>query len=461
MYSTISRPNARKNEQPDTPHMTPSITTRDELLQGRWYAWIFWGVVATFTVYEFFIRVTPNAILGELQEDLNASPGSIASSMSVYLWVYAPMQLLVGVLFDRYGTKYIVSTAAMICGVGCIIFSQADGLVAAGVGRGFIGIGSAFAFVGAVYVATVWFRPHQLAMITGITVAAGMIGDSIGQLPITELVAISSWQQVVFVSGLVGIGIGFVLFVVIPKRPVWFKEQFKQDQHDQPERPGLATCLALVLKNRQIWVIGAISAILYLPISILAALWGTTYLEKTMGIDAVSSSTLITALLIGFMIGCPIVGKISDHFNNRKIPLIIGAIGGFLTMGLFLLAPQMSVATMMAIMFFMGLCTSTQSIAFAVAIEISPRSLAATAIGVCNFITMMAAAGLQNAIGWILNALIRDDGTTAAAAGHSYDNVTPEDFTLAMLALPALFLVSIVLCLLLKKPSKRIDPSDV
>ena len=75
-------------------------------------------------------------------------------------WVYAPMQLLVGVLFDRYGTKYIVSTAAMICGVGCIV-SQADGLVARHRTR-FIGVGSAFAFVGAVYGATVWFSPTVL-----------------------------------------------------------------------------------------------------------------------------------------------------------------------------------------------------------------------------------------------------------------------------------------------------------
>ena len=438
--------------------MTPKLTNKNELLQGRWYAWLFWGVVAIFTLYEFFIRVTPNAILGTLQEDLHATPGSIASSMSVYLWVYAPMQLLVGVLFDRYGTKYIVSTAAMICGIGCIIFSQADGLVAAGIGRGFIGIGSAFAFVGAVYVATVWFRPNQLAMITGITVGAGMIGDSIGQLPISELVALSSWQQVVFVSGLVGLGIGFVMLVVIPRRPAWFKEQFKDDPVEQP---GLSKCLAQVLKNRQIWLIGAISAILYLPISILAALWGTTYLEKTMSIDAAAGSTLITALLVGFMIGCPIVGRVSDAIDNRKLPLIIGAIGGFITMGLFLLASHMSMSTMMVLMFIMGLCTSTQSIAFAVAIEISPRSLAATAVGVCNFITMMAAAGLQNAIGWILNALIANDAASGAGTSGSkstYDNVTPEDFMIAMLALPALFMVSIVLCIIMKQRKNPDQP---
>ena len=424
-----------------------------ELLRGKWYAWLFWGVVAIFTLYEFFIRVTPNAILDDLQKDLNANPGSIATAMSVYLWVYAPMQLLVGVLFDRYGTKYIVSTAAMICGVGCIIFSQADGLVAAGIGRGFIGVGSAFAFVGAVYVATVWFSPHRLALITGITVGAGMIGDSIGQLPIAELAKISSWQQVVFVSGLVGIGLGFLMLVVIPRRPAWFHEQFKDEQVEQP---GLARSLASVLRNRQIWLIGCISAILYLPISILAALWGTSYLEKTMAIEANQASTLITALLIGFMIGCPIVGRISDQLNMRRGPLVIGAVGGFITMGLFLFAGSLNMTSMMLLMFIMGLCTSTQSIAFAVAIEISPRELAATAVGVCNFITMMAAAGLQNAIGWVLNSLIETTPETShPAATHGDAGVTAGDFMIAMAIIPVLFLVSIGLCMLLRRSSRN------
>ncbi len=428
-------------------------TEQTGLRRGKWYAWVFWGVVAVFTLYEFFIRVTPNAILDDLQKDLDATPGTIATAMSVYLWVYAPMQLLVGVLFDRYGTKYIVSTAAMVCGVGCIIFSQADGLVAAGIGRGFIGIGSAFAFVGAVYVATVWFSPSRLALITGITVGAGMIGDSIGQLPIAELVAVSSWQQVVLVSGVVGIGLGFVMLFVIPRRPAWFHEQFKDEQVDQP---GLARSLASVLRNRQIWLIGCISAILYLPISILAALWGTSYLEKTMDIEADQASTLITALLIGFMIGCPIVGRISDTLHARKAPLIIGAVGGCITMGLFLFAGSLNMSSMLFLMFIMGLCTSTQSITFAVAIEISPRELAGTAVGVCNFITMMVAAGLQNAIGWALNTLVSDSsGPHAPGSAHSYEHVTAGDFMIAMAIIPILFVASIGLCLILKRSRPR------
>ena len=164
----------------------------------------------------------------------------------------------------------------------------------------------------------------------------------------------------------------------------------------------------------------------------------------------------ISMLAIGWLIGCPIVGRISDTLNTRKAPLIIGAVGGFITMGLFLFAGSLNMTSMMLLMFIMGLCTSTQSIAFAFAIEISPRELAATAVGVCNFITMMAAAGLQNAIGWILNSLI--DTTPEAdhpAATHGDAGVTDGDFMIAMAIIPVLFLVSIGLCMLLRRTGRN------
>lgn len=447
-----------------------------ELRQGQWYAWIFWGIVALFFLYEFFIRVTPNVILGELQTDFDATPGSIATAMSVYLWVYAPMQLLVGVLLDRYGSKYIVSTAALICGFGCIIFSQAQGLTFAGLGRGFIGVGSAFAFVGAVYVATVWFPPRQLALIAGITAGVGMIGEVVGQVPVAKLVEDFSWQNVVFYSGIVGLGLGVLMFLVIPRRPSWFEDRFKNDAEAQL---GLLKSVGVVLRKKQIWLIGAISAILYLPLSVIAALWGTTYLERTMDIDVTDASTIITMLAVGWLIGCPLAGKLSDLFRNRKFFLMLGSIGGFITMGLFLLSSNMSMTSMMILMLVMGLLTGTQAIAFAVAIENSPRSLAATAVAVCNFLTMLMAAGLQNAVGWILtwiapssthaaqlpskstmHPLSKATEATHQGGATAYGDVSISDFNIAIAVIPALFLLSIVLCLFLREThAMKVDES--
>lgn len=440
----------------------PHPRTGPELQQGGWYRWLFWGVVAFFFLYEFFIRVTPNVILSQLQEDLGGTPESISTAMSAYLWVYAPMQLVVGLLLDKWGSKFIVSTAAMVCGVGCIIFSQSSGLTSAGLGRGLIGMGSAFAFVGAIYVATVWFPPRQLGMIAGITTAVGMIGEVVGQVPVAELVADYTWPKVVMWSGIIGLVIGALMLLVIPRRPSWFANQFK---HDPGASVGALQGLCEILRNPQIWNVGCISAILYLPLSVIAALWGTTYLEKTMTISTDEASLCISMLAVGWLIGCPLFGKLSDQFRNRRAFLMIGATGGFITMGLFLLADDMGLQTMLVLMFIMGFITSTQSLAFAMAIELSPRHLAATAVATCNFLTMIVAAVLQVAVGYILTMIITDSAPTAQAARHTkdaYAAVTPEDFMWAIAVMPVLFLVAIGLCLLLREThaSRTEDSGD-
>ena len=437
-----------------------------ELLQGKWYAWAFWGIVATFYLYEFFIRVTPSVILPELTKDFDVTPGSTATAMSTYLWVYAPMQLAVGVLLDRWGSKYVVSTAAMLCAVGCILFSMADELFMAGFGRGFIGFGSAFAFVGAIYVATVWFPPNRLGLIAGITLSVGMIGEIIGQYPVSVLTTDYGWQKVVFWSGIIGAFLGLCMLILIPRRPSWFENRFS---HDDERRIGVLHSLFILLKNPQIWIIGLISAVLYLPMSVIAALWGTSYLEETMNIDTDQSTAIITMLAVGWLFGCPIFGRLSDSFENRRLPILIGCIGGTLTLGLFLLAPQLSFTTMLILVLVMGLCTSTQSITFAIVIEVSPRQLAATAVSTCNFITMMLAGLLQVAIGWILDWRMNLGHGLAPAparatvhgnpnhvvAQNAYEGATSGDFIYALAVIPLLFAVTIVLSFFLKETRGR------
>ena len=437
-----------------------------ELLQGKWYAWAFWGIVATFYLYEFFIRVTPSVILPELTEELHATPGSTATAMSTYLWVYAPMQLAVGVLLDRLGSKYVVSTAAVLCAIGCILFSLADDLFMAGFGRGFIGFGSAFAFVGAIYVATVWFPPNRLGLIAGITLSVGMIGEIIGQYPVSVLTTNYGWQEVVFWSGIIGAVLGISMLIFIPRRPSWFERRFS---HDDEQRIGVLHSLLLLLKNPQIWIVGLISAVLYLPMSVIAALWGTSYLEETMNIDADQSTAIITMLAVGWLFGCPVFGRMSDSFRNRRVPILIGCIGGTITLGLFLLAPQLNFATMLILVLIMGLCTSTQSITFAIVIEISPRQLAATSVSTCNFITMMLAGLLQVGIGWILDwRMTVEHGITPsparatvhkspdqALAQNAYEGLSAGDFIYALAVIPLLFAATIVLCLFLKETHGR------
>ena len=429
------------------------------LQRGHWYGWVFWGVAALFFLYEYFLRVLPSVILKDLGTDFNATPVELSAAVAVYLWVYSPLQLVVGGLFDKYGAKVLVAAAALVCGGGGLIFSMATGLTGVGFAQGLIGIGSAFAFVGAVYVATVWFPPSRLALIAGITTAVGMLGQIIGQTPMVEAVEAFGWRDVVRVTAFCGIALAVLLFVVIPPRPNWFHERFNSEEQ---VKYSILGGILHVLASWKLWMVGLISAILFLPLSVVAALWGNSFMEAAGGYTAEQASFATIMLAFGWLIGCPLAGVLSDRIGSRKWPLFVGSVGGGLCMVLFLWPDMFGYYGLLSMLFISGLFTSTQVICFAVAMELSPKALRGTATACTNFITMMMAAGIQVGIGWVLTAemmmpVIHKGHAHSPKAADMIKNATPEEFRMAIVVIPALFAVSCVLCLILPDTAKRSD----
>ncbi|MDP7029241.1 MAG: MFS transporter [Phycisphaerales bacterium] len=434
-------------------------TLASRLHRGHWYGWVFWGVAATFFLYEFFVRVMPSVILSDLSTELKSTPVDLSGSLSIYLWVYAPMQLVVGGLFDRFGAKFLLVGAAAIVGGGCLIFSGASGLESIGLARGMAGFGSAFAFVGAVYVATVWFPPSRLALIAGITTAVGMLGEVIGQTPMVDAVATWGWRDVVMAAGWAGVGVAVLLLLIIPPRPDWFHDRFTEEDETNI---GILRGIATVLGNWKIWAVGVISAVIYQPLSVVAAMWGNTFMETAGGYTAEQASFATIMLAVGWLIGCPLAGMVSDRMESRRWPLIVGSVGGGVTMLLFMWPEMLGYTGLLTVMLIGGLLTSTQAVTFAVAMELSPKALRGTAIACTNFICMMLAAGVQVIIGWILTAeaLMPNVHRTAGHVVKTADllqDASPDQFRWAIAIVPALFGLSLILCFVLPEtaPGRR------
>jgi len=433
------------------------IKIGSRLTRGRWYGWIFWGIAALFFLYEQFVWVMPSVILADLSRAADAPPVKLVSALSVYLWIYAPLQLVVGGLVDRFGTKFILSAAAAICAVSSLLFGTADDLGQIGLARGLSGFGSAFALVGTVYLATVWFRPSRLALMIGITAGVGMVGQLLGQTPLVAAVKAFGWREVAVFCSWPGFVLAGLVFLLIPRRPAWFEDRFAKS--DEIEI-GVVRGIVQLLSGWQMWAIGTVCAVLYLPLSVLAALWGNTFMEQAGGysVDQASFGTLI--LGFGWLIGCPLAGAVSDRIGSRKGPLLVGIVGGGAAILLLLWPSLLSYRGMLATMFLAGLFTSVEVLCFAVAIELAPGSLRGTATACCNFIAMMFAAVLQVVIGWVLTAQIvgplRQQVTLPGIPiSEHLPNATPEEFRWALAVIPALFLVAFFLCWLLPEAANR------
>src|SRR3546814_1805478 len=93
--------------------------------------------------YGYAVRVSPSAMIDPLMRDLSATAAVLGTLAGIYFYVYAAMQLPLGLAIDRIGPRRILTIAALVCGAGVALFAAADGLFTAYLGRALIGAGAA------------------------------------------------------------------------------------------------------------------------------------------------------------------------------------------------------------------------------------------------------------------------------------------------------------------------------
>ena len=82
--------------------------------------WLICGIGALFYGYEYILRIAPSIMSSELMHDFRLSASRYGSVIALYYFAYSPMQLVVGVLIDRYGPRRLLVAACALCVVGDI-----------------------------------------------------------------------------------------------------------------------------------------------------------------------------------------------------------------------------------------------------------------------------------------------------------------------------------------------------
>ncbi|HET8946692.1 MAG TPA: MFS transporter, partial [Candidatus Polarisedimenticolia bacterium] len=149
--------------------------------------------------------------------------------------------------------------------------------------------------------------------------------------------------------------------------------------------------LGSVLRNPQSILCGIIAGLLFIPTTILDMVWGVRYLQEGHGFgyaDAVLRSSLVP---FGWIVGCPLLGWISDRLGRRKpvIAVAAGILGGCLA---WILYGPADVLPPYVLGFGAGVASGAAMIPYTVIKEANPKPLAGTATGVVNFINFTFSA---------------------------------------------------------------------
>lgn len=385
--------------------------------RGGLRAWFFWLVASFAYLSEFFLRDGGAVIERDLLFDLNSTEAQIGGAMASYLWAYALMQLIVGMLFDKYGTRKLLPLSMVTCAIGALVFSLSQNVFMLAVARILLGIGSAFSFVGAAYLATVWFPPSRLALVLGLTCASGTVGGILAQTPEAMLTEVIGWRWVFALGGVIALCIALFMQLVIPPRPSWFEQHFTD-----PDRTlaDLGKSITRALSCRSI-LLGFCSGVLWFPVSVFAALWGVPYLQATLGLTPEGAGMGVIFMYVGMFLGSPLWGWISDLTGQRKWILFTGCLlAGVLSLLLLFGLPAMGVRGAFILLGLLGFCVGSQLIAFAIAPELNGPGLGGTSIAVNNFIVMGMGAAMMWGMGLMLDAGTGRESTAVAASSDAF-----------------------------------------
>jgi MFS family permease len=376
--------------------MPPTAITPSSKRSGQAGFVLAWAFCLLFYFGQYALRSAPGVMVPELRTTFGLTALGVSSLVGLYYYTYSTFAIIAGASLDRFGAKYAVPVGILLTAIGAIMFGLGSS-TSAEFGRLLQGAGSAFAFTGAVYLASHGFAAGYLATAVGFTQCFGMLGGSAGQFAVGPMIhGLVTWQAFWIIAGVVLLVIAAAVMVVTPSG------------HDaRPTGEGsLLSMFApykIVLSNPQSWLCGLTAGLLFLPTTIGDMIWGVPFLRDGLNVGYAQAVDRTSMIPLGWVIGCPLLGYIADRIGRRK-PVVIGG-------ALLMLAATVFVIYMPGTMppytmgLLLGIGSGAAMIPYTVIKEVNPDNVKGSATGAINFVVFAISALVAPAYGWLLTSL--------------------------------------------------------
>ncbi len=406
--------------------------------------WIVTLTASLLFLYSFIQLNIFNAIDQALMQTFQLDALQLGELGSMFFYANAFFLLPAGMLIDRFSTKKIIFSAVFILTLGTFIFATATNYYVAALGRLLIGSASAFAFLSCIRLASRWFPPQRMALVSGILVTMAMLGGLIAQTPMAILTGIVGWRNAMLLDATFGLVILYAIYNFVQDYPEGQEEQKNKDRLHL-KNLGLWESMKCVIFNVQNWLGGLYTAFLNLPVFLLGAIWGIHYLTEVHHLSVLEASYATTVFFVGVIIGAPFFGWLSDTMGRRVLPMMLGAIASLLVIFAIIYLPNLTLSACMALFFLIGFVTSSQVLTYPAIAELNPGILTSSAISIVSLTIMTSGVIFQPLFGWLME-LGWDHTVLDGVPIYSSTNLLH-----AMLIMPVAFVVGFFVTFFMKE----------
>ncbi|AIT09443.1 MFS transporter [Candidatus Francisella endociliophora] len=401
-------------------------------------AWVICLVVTLDYSYDFFIRAAPGVMAQSLSEAFKIDSTQIGWLSSAYFISYTIMQLPAGIILDKYNRKLVIGGATLLCVLGNYLFSATNSYEIAFIGRIFMGIGSAFGFIGAAKMAAMWLPRRFFSAFISFATMIGILGGLVTDTFLSTLVRDLGWRQGNEVFTYIGVAILLLVFILVKDNKKFV------EQHSHINNASLLENIQMVARiftNYKFWAAALIGAALFIPINVLGSLWGVGFIQAKYQLSEAYASYINSILFLGTAIGFGLAALISIFTTRFRLMLTI-SLFSLVVISAILLYMDISLKTFIVLYFFLGLMSGSEALTFAIGRFISPKGTAGSATAGINLINNMIPVILLPAIGHILvkyGSFIK--GSSSIYTISSYHHALAVIIVLLIICLPITMLL--------------------
>ncbi|MFD8572389.1 nitrate/nitrite transporter [Streptomyces sp. NPDC057694] len=365
-------------------------------------------VVWSIGVAVYFVAVVFRTSLGvaglDAVERFHINASALSTFSILQLLVYAGMQIPVGLMVDRLGTKKVLTFGVVLFTVGQLGFAFSSSYGMALASRAMLGCGDAMTFISVLRLGTRWFPARRGPLVAQLAGLVGMAGNLVSTLVLARLLHGVGWETAFAGSAVLGVLVLVLMLLFLKDHPEGFEPAPLPTAHKGAAyvRAQIAASWREPGTRLGLWV----HFTTQFPAMVFLLLWGLPFLVEAQGLSRGTAGELLTLVVLSNMVIGLVYGQVVARHHAARLPLALGTVA---TVAVLWAAPmawpgQSPMWLLLVMCVGLGACGPASMIGFDFARPANPPERQGTGSGIVNMGGFVASMTTLLAVGVLLDA---------------------------------------------------------
>lgn len=287
--------------------------------------------IALIGIMYFFVNIQraaiPGAIFDTLQADFKANAGQITALGAILMYIYAIMQLVLGVLIERFSGKKIIKIGSIFFCLGSILFVFAKNIPFLYFSRFLVAIGVSSYYLSLISELKQSVAQRNYALYLSVILFVGYLGGIFANAPFVVMVNHIGWRLSLLIFAILSIFFSVIYYFVANKANSAKIKSSKKINFNLYKK---------VLKSHTNLKAIIYACAIYGSFYVLQTVIGKKFLQDFCQFSSIKSATIMSVTATLYALSGILLAFLSKEFYHRKIFFlkVVSSISCLLVLGI-------------------------------------------------------------------------------------------------------------------------------